>query len=50
MSALLIKNGRVIDPAAGRDGIADVWIEEGIVKGVGPGLAPSDATVFFKSG
>jgi dihydroorotase len=50
MSALLIKNGRVIDPAAGRDGIADVWIEEGIVKGVGPGLAPSDATVFDATG
>jgi dihydroorotase len=40
----------VIDPAAGRDGIADVWIEEGIVKGVGPGLAPSDATVFDATG
>ncbi len=29
MSKLLIKNGRVIDPATGRDGIADVLIDGG---------------------
>src|ERR1700723_1072381 len=46
MPALVIKNGRVIDPASGYDGIADVWIENGIVKGVGPGLAIAGAAVF----
>jgi len=46
MPALLIKNGRVIDPASGHDGIADVWIENGVVKGVGPGLTAHGASVF----
>ena len=50
MSALLIKNGRVIDPASGRDGIADVWIEDGLVKGIGAGLASSGATEFDATG
>ena len=38
MPALLIKNGRVIDPASGHDAVADVWIEDGLIKGVGSGL------------
>ncbi len=51
MATLLIKNGRVIDPASGRDGVADVWIEGGVVRGVGDGFsAPSGATVFDASG
>src|SRR5215475_4417027 len=50
MPALLIKNGRVIDPAAGRDGIADVWIENGLVKGVGANLTSVNAQVFDASG
>ncbi len=33
--ALVIKNGRVIDPASGHDAIADVWIEDGVIRGVG---------------
>ena len=32
--SLLIKNGRVIDPACDRDGIFDVLVEEGIIKKV----------------
>ena len=31
MSSLLLKNGRVIDPASGFDGLADVLIEHGII-------------------
>ena len=50
MPTLLIKNGRVIDPASGRDGISDVWIEDGFVKGVGPGLLSPDAQVFDATG
>ena len=50
MAALLIKNGRVIDPASDHDGVADVWIEDGIIKGVGPGLSPAGAEVFDATG
>src|SRR6202163_2093857 len=46
MPALLIKNGRVIDPHAGHDGVADVMISEGVVRGVGQNLAAAGAEVF----
>ena len=36
MSTLAIHNGRVIDPALGRDGIADVVIVDGRISRVGP--------------
>jgi len=35
---LLIRNGRVIDPANGVDGTADVLILDGLVSRVGPRL------------
>jgi len=50
MPALLIKNGRVIDPASGHDAVADVWIEDGVIRGVGPNLSPANAEVFDASG
>ncbi|HSP69184.1 MAG TPA: dihydroorotase [Bryobacteraceae bacterium] len=51
MARLLIKNGRVIDPASGYDGVADVWIEDGVIKGVGPNITqPSGADVFDATG
>ncbi len=51
MAALLIKNGHVIDPASGQDGVADVLIEDGIVRHVGPNLsAPAGARVIDASG
>jgi dihydroorotase len=51
MATLLIKNGRVIDPASGRDGVADVWIEDGIIRGVGADLPVSaGADVFDATG
>ncbi len=50
MPALLIKNGRVIDPASGHDAVADVWIEDGLVKGVGPNLSAADAEIFDATG
>jgi dihydroorotase len=41
----------VIDPASGHDGVADVWIEDGVIQGVGPGLAaPAGAEVFDAGG
>src|SRR5437016_4078390 len=50
MSTLVIKNGRVIDPASGHDAIADVWLEDGVVRGVGPNLAPAGAEEFDATG
>lgn len=41
----LLRNGRVVDPASGRDEIADLLIADGAVAGVGPDLAGSDAEV-----
>jgi dihydroorotase len=50
MPALLIKNGRVVDPASGHDAVADVWIEDGLIKGVGANLSPAGAQVFDATG
>ncbi len=50
MAALLIQNGRVIDPASGRDGVADVLLEDGRVAAVGAGLSRLGAEVFDASG
>jgi dihydroorotase len=50
MTRLLIKNGRVIDPASRHDSVADVWIEGGVIKGVGTDLAASGADVFDATG
>ncbi|MDP8990198.1 MAG: dihydroorotase [Acidobacteriota bacterium] len=50
MPALLIKNGRVIDPASAHDAIADVWIEDSVIKGVGPNLSAANAEVFDATG
>jgi dihydroorotase len=37
---LLIRNGRVVDPAASVDGVQDVLIAEGVIERVGPRLPP----------
>lgn len=50
MAKLLIKNGRVIDPAAGRDETADVLIQDGVVSAVGPNLDASGAELFDAAG
>ena len=50
MRQLLIKNGRVIDPASRHDSVADVWIEDGLIKGVGPDLSASGAEVIDAAG
>src|SRR5262245_7888731 len=38
MTTLRITNGRVIDPAQGIDQVADLWIENDRVAGIGPQL------------
>jgi dihydroorotase len=50
MSLLLIKNGRVIDPAAGLDGVADVLVDDGRIVAVRPGLFAPDADLFDAAG
>ena len=50
MAALLIKNGRVIDPASGHDAIADVLIEDRVISAVGKDLTKQGAEVFDASG
>lgn len=51
MARLLIKGGRVIDPASDRDSQTDVLIEDGVIREVGPNLpAPAGADVFDAAG
>src|SRR5512138_3702584 len=48
---LLIKGGRVIDPSQGLDEVADVVVENGVVKEIGTGLAaPAGAETIDASG
>ena len=50
MKGLLIKNGRVIDPASQTDRIADLMITDGRVAGIGADLSASGAEVFDATG
>ena len=45
---LVIKNGRVIDPASGHDAVADVLIEDGVILGIGKELSGEE--IFDASG
>ena len=46
---LLLRGGRLIDPAAGVDGRRDVLLRDGVVAGVGERLEDPDAEVFDAS-
>jgi dihydroorotase len=48
--SIVIKNGRVIDPASGTDRVADVLIVDGRIAGVAPNLSSPKAQVFDASG
>ncbi|MFB3777738.1 MAG: dihydroorotase [Bryobacteraceae bacterium] len=50
MADLLIRNGRVIDPASGRDETADVLIQGGRIAAVGRGLQAQGAGVLDARG
>lgn len=50
MPKLLIRNGRVIDPANGIDRVADVLLANGIVRGVGENLPARGAAEFDATG
>jgi dihydroorotase len=43
MSKLLLRGGRLVDPASGHDGAADVLLDGGVVAEVGPGLEAAGA-------
>lgn len=47
---ILIKGGRVLDPASGKDGIYDVLVEDGIIAAVGGGIPESGHDVIDVSG
>jgi dihydroorotase len=47
---LLIRGGRVIDPATGHDAVADVFLRDGRVEAVGDMGSPDDATVIDAAG
>ncbi|AXA36296.1 Dihydroorotase [Candidatus Sumerlaea chitinivorans] len=42
MARLIIQNGRVLDPATGRDEITSIEIEDGIIREIAPTLPPPD--------
>src|SRR6201996_7893974 len=50
MSRLIIKNGRVVDPAANLDCICDVVIEDGLIQQVGENLSADGVEEFDASG
>ncbi|MEX2264396.1 MAG: dihydroorotase [Bryobacteraceae bacterium] len=50
MANLIVKNGRVIDPASGFDKVADVLLRDGVVGEVGENLTAVNAEVFDASG
>ena len=47
---LLIAGGRVIDPATGGDGRADILIRDGRIESIGTGLSDPDAFRFDAAG
>ena len=47
MNSILIRNGRVIDPASGGDAIADVMVRDGHIESVGRGILPEEGVPVF---
>lgn len=50
VTKLLIKGGRVVDPSQGVDKVADLLIEDGLVKAIGQDVAADGAEVFDATG
>ncbi len=50
MPKLLIRNGRVMDPATGFDQVADVLIKSGLIVRIGPNLHATGAIAFDATG
>ncbi|MGH2729499.1 MAG: dihydroorotase [Actinomycetota bacterium] len=50
MSGYLLTGGRVVDPASGRDAVADVLIRDGVVAAIGTETAATDSEVVDATG
>ena len=50
VSRLLIRGGRVLDPASGHDGVADLLIEDGVVAASGSEIPSEDCEVVDAAG
>ncbi len=50
MSRLLIRGGRVIDPATGLDANRDVLVEDGVIRAIAESVDAGDAELFDASG
>jgi len=50
VSRLIVKNGRVVDPAGGLDRVCDIAIEDGIIREVGNEIATTGSEQFDASG
>ncbi len=50
MSKLVIKNGRVVDPAQNLDRVCDVAVEDGTIREIGEGIVSAGAQQFDASG
>ena len=50
MTSLLIQNGRIIDPANGRDEMADLLIQDGRIAAIGKGLTRAGADIIDARG
>ena len=50
MPKLIIRNGRVVDPASGLDAVADILIEDSALAAVGQNLEVSNAEAFDATG
>ena len=50
MSRLVIKGGRIVDPAQQIDSLADLAIEDGVIREIGQGIGAAAADVFDASG
>lgn len=47
---ILIKNGRVIDPASGRDEIADILVQDGLISRIEKNISSDDADIIDAQG
>ena len=47
---ILIKNGRVLDPASGKDGIFDVLVKDGMIFSVDKNIPASDNEIIDAAG
>src|SRR5947209_15943675 len=50
MYDLVLKGGRVVDPASNVDGVLDVAIENGLIARVAAGIAPAETTRVIEVG